>query len=454
MNKYKYKYKYKSGLAGIFMLGIIGSTAAQTPGGNLIYSPVEPCRIFDTRNAGGIIAAGTSRDFFVHGDTDISGQGGNLTGCEAPQGEPVAVALNITLVPGATAGHIRVYPAGTPLPNASTINFSASTNIANALVAKTNFDISDSDLSIYATFDTHVLADVQGYFYPSQKNVIRVSPQYGDFTGPVAALNSIPTTGPDAPSFSNPYLIEIGPGNYPIPTGQQIVMREWVTIVGTGGRSATYLTGSRSGSSFSTDAALVVGADSSELRGVRVQNNGTGTFTVGIGINGTSPTLAEVTTIAVGAADSAGIWVGGSDAEPDLIAVDALGSGGTSGNQYGVRIDDASPSASFLSAEAFGGTNGWGVLATGNTVDLDFENLNAESTGAVSDNIGFEIGANATVSIVTGFIEADDQATFTSGTGELNLAFGVLIGGVSGTFLNNSCFFTTNGTTTLNANCQ
>jgi hypothetical protein len=30
-----------------------------------VFTPVTPCRIFDTRNAGGALAADTARDFYV-----------------------------------------------------------------------------------------------------------------------------------------------------------------------------------------------------------------------------------------------------------------------------------------------------------------------------------------------------------------------------------------------------
>ena len=53
---------------------------------SLVYSPVPPCRIFDTRNTGGPIAAGTSEDFYVYGDaTTMFAQGGNPAGCPAPR---------------------------------------------------------------------------------------------------------------------------------------------------------------------------------------------------------------------------------------------------------------------------------------------------------------------------------------------------------------------------------
>jgi len=52
---------------------------------DLVYTPVTPCRIIDTRLAGGAIGAGTTRSFLVTG-TDLSSQGGSGTGCNVPKG--------------------------------------------------------------------------------------------------------------------------------------------------------------------------------------------------------------------------------------------------------------------------------------------------------------------------------------------------------------------------------
>ena len=61
-------------------LNALGDTQA-----DLVYTPVTPCRIIDTRLGGGIMAANTTRDFLVTG-TDYSAQGGSATGCGVPYG--------------------------------------------------------------------------------------------------------------------------------------------------------------------------------------------------------------------------------------------------------------------------------------------------------------------------------------------------------------------------------
>ncbi len=143
-----------------------------------VYTPVEPCRIVDTRIAvggGNPIPANTTRDFHVHGTTLIVAQGGNIAGCIAPQGEPRAVHVNVTVVPAGGNGHVRVFPDGraTP-PTASLVNFKQGTNIANAATIETRFSTNAStpDISVFvANAPAHVIMDVMGYYYPATEQL-------------------------------------------------------------------------------------------------------------------------------------------------------------------------------------------------------------------------------------------------------------------------------------------
>ena len=74
-------------------------------GDDLVYTPVVPCRIVDTRNAGGAISASSSRDFKVWVSSGgFTAQGGSATNCNISP-DPVAVVLNITAVSLAGAGN-------------------------------------------------------------------------------------------------------------------------------------------------------------------------------------------------------------------------------------------------------------------------------------------------------------------------------------------------------------
>src|SRR5712692_3734912 len=63
--------------AAVFSPNVLGDNNR-----DLVYFPVTPCRLVDTRLAGGPIAAGFTRSFVMNGS--LTGQGGNASGCGIP----------------------------------------------------------------------------------------------------------------------------------------------------------------------------------------------------------------------------------------------------------------------------------------------------------------------------------------------------------------------------------
>ena len=136
-------------------------------GGNVIgnrslYIPLVPCRIVDTRIAGGKIVARTGRNYLVSGSSgDIVSQGG--TGdCGVPS-DAQAVVLNITSNQPSNEGFFSVYPYNSPLPNATILNFTANQTIANSTVSAICQPACLSDITIYSSSTTHLIVDVVGY---------------------------------------------------------------------------------------------------------------------------------------------------------------------------------------------------------------------------------------------------------------------------------------------------
>lgn len=140
----------------------IGSVAA-----DLVYTPVTPCRIFDTRvsqgGTGPIPAAGT-KNFFIWGQSSYASQGGAASNCGITAGSnTAAVAVNFTVVSPATPGFITAFPFGTTRPTAATVNFNAGDVRGNFSIAK-NSQGGASDLSIFSTSNVEVVGDVVGYY--------------------------------------------------------------------------------------------------------------------------------------------------------------------------------------------------------------------------------------------------------------------------------------------------
>src|SRR5439155_11294970 len=105
------------------MLGVLVASAASEVlalQGN-VFTPVEPCRIADTRVSGGPIAGGDTRAFNVVGASlDYSSQGGSATGCGIPgfaSGVPQvsAVVLNVVAVQPTAQGFLTIFPGDSSL---------------------------------------------------------------------------------------------------------------------------------------------------------------------------------------------------------------------------------------------------------------------------------------------------------------------------------------------------
>ena len=149
------------------------------PESDLLFVPVAPCRIIDTRLAGGLMAANQVRHFEVAGTANFEAQGGKAGGCGIPLGATTplaaAVVINVIAVGPQGAGHLRAWEFGQAAPNASIINYAnvSGLNIANGVVVPISGVAStDKDLTIDANISaTFVVADITGYFtrFPAEQ---------------------------------------------------------------------------------------------------------------------------------------------------------------------------------------------------------------------------------------------------------------------------------------------
>jgi hypothetical protein len=129
---------------------------SQTPTG-LTFVPVTPCRVADTRLTPGpfgapFLAANSTRGFTIPSSS-----------CNIPA-TAQAYSVNATVVPHGPLGFLTVFPCGQTLPLASTLNaIDGRVKAAAAIVpAGTN-----GDLCFFATNDTELVLDINGYFVPN-----------------------------------------------------------------------------------------------------------------------------------------------------------------------------------------------------------------------------------------------------------------------------------------------
>lgn len=125
------------------------------------------------------------------------------------------------------------------------------------------------------------------------EKVIVVSKSNGDFTDPVAAMNSIDDSSP-----SNRYLVFIAPGTYTLTS--TLVMKPYVDVVGSG-QNLTTLVGSSSTSAVGSSSTVVAGADHAQLKELRIENVGGGSHSIGVSNSGSSPFISNVEVFVTGA---------------------------------------------------------------------------------------------------------------------------------------------------------
>jgi hypothetical protein len=136
------------------VLDINGYFAAPDNPAGLVFYPVTPCRVADTRNASGAfggpsMAAGAARNIPIQ-----------ASGCGIPA-TAQAYSLNATVVPKRPLGFLTLWPAGQTMPVASTLNSPAGGLAANAAIVPAG---TGGAVSAFATDDTELVLDVNGYF--------------------------------------------------------------------------------------------------------------------------------------------------------------------------------------------------------------------------------------------------------------------------------------------------
>ncbi len=141
---------------------LLGSTTA-----DLVYNPLAPCRIADTRIVGGAISGGFFRAFHGYTSTNFATQGGNTSSnCGIPA-NPSALMLNITVAAASAPGYLTVFPFNTTRPLAANLNYASGATVGNEIAAKMTLGSTD-EFSVYAFGTTDVVVDVVGYFMAPQ----------------------------------------------------------------------------------------------------------------------------------------------------------------------------------------------------------------------------------------------------------------------------------------------
>jgi hypothetical protein len=124
---------------------------------NSSYVPQNPTRLVDTRTGIG----GTTRKLNA-GETFRLNLGTFAT----------ASALTVTVTEPERTGYVTVYPCGSAQPNASNLNFTRNSSVANLVLAKAG---PDGYACIFVSDPTHLLVDLSGTF-PADSTYSPVAP--------------------------------------------------------------------------------------------------------------------------------------------------------------------------------------------------------------------------------------------------------------------------------------
>lgn len=159
------------------------------------------------------------------------------------------------------------------------------------------------------------------------KNIVTVAKKNGDFSDPVAAINSI--TGA---SQSNPYLLFIAPGVFSL--SETLIMKEYVHIQGSG-EGITTLTAALSSASLNQSASVVSGANNSQISNLSVINTGGGANSYAMYNFEADTAMRDITINSSGSTTNYGIYNESSGSTMTGVTIMLTNSGS---NNYGLYL--------------------------------------------------------------------------------------------------------------------
>lgn len=142
-----------------------GATAAKigTAGSDLVYTPLTPCRIVDTRIVGGPIATNGLRSFAAFTATNFASQGGDLSNCNLPANVS-AISVKVTASNPIGNGYLTVFPSNEVMPLASSLNYFANLDTSNESHFRLCRPGCTNQFTVYSLLQSNVVIDVNGYF--------------------------------------------------------------------------------------------------------------------------------------------------------------------------------------------------------------------------------------------------------------------------------------------------
>lgn len=158
----------KVGVKGNPVTKALGSLAS-----DLVFTPITPCRIVDTRVPNDRIGAGATRDLDASNPGgNFTAQGGSNTNCGIPA-NPAALALSVTGLGNLGTGYLRVFPYDGTSAQGSPVPLTAvNTTATNDIIVPTCQGCTQ-ELKVFSTANTHYAAFVTGYFMAPEATALQ-----------------------------------------------------------------------------------------------------------------------------------------------------------------------------------------------------------------------------------------------------------------------------------------
>jgi hypothetical protein len=178
--------------------------AGLSSGPRAVYVPITPCRLFDTRP--GVDNVGGRSTPLGAGETHTVHARGPQKFCNLPA-DATGVSMNVVVVAGTADSFLTVFPAGTTLPLASNLNWTAG---QAPTPNKVDVGLSASgEVSFYnLAGNVHVAVDISGYYSDHDHDDRYYTKSQSDTT---FATTSALTTGLAGKANKPPAVVAVGP---------------------------------------------------------------------------------------------------------------------------------------------------------------------------------------------------------------------------------------------------
>lgn len=198
---------------------------------DIIYNPVTPFRICDTRAPNGTIVVKNQCD--SSGASPLGPKSAiniNVAGLGNPAIplDATAVVVNLTVTDTTSAGgFLGIWPAGSNMPNSSNINFGPDDTVANMVQVGLG---TSGQISLYNfNGSTDVIVDVEGFFAPSSVSTnaggfVPLSPSRVCDTRSASSSNQCNSNGNTTLSAGSVITVQVAGGSYPIPASASAVV--------------------------------------------------------------------------------------------------------------------------------------------------------------------------------------------------------------------------------------